>query len=160
MEWKYDWGQRVRLEAKTARIKKKVELILERLGCQRVSEKTQQQQRRASDNQTPTKITRCDASTHGHVSIPRKPSKWLELFCVNRILRITELISFIGIIGVISVLRFIRTVSDIRAGLRESGRVLGSVLWSSGLWCKVACLRTIIQSKWLHWNPLNPATLA
>ncbi len=34
------------------------------------------------------------------------------------------MISFIGIIWVISVLRFIRTVSDIRAGLREAGRVL------------------------------------
>jgi hypothetical protein len=43
------------------------------------------------------------------------------------------LISFIGIIGFISVLRFIRTVSDIRAGLRGVGRVLGGVLWSSGL---------------------------
>jgi hypothetical protein len=43
------------------------------------------------------------------------------------------LISLIGIIGVMSVLRFIRTVNDIRAGLREAGRVLGGVLWSSGL---------------------------
>jgi hypothetical protein len=43
------------------------------------------------------------------------------------------MISFIGIIGVISVLRFIRTVYDIRAGLREAGRALGDVLWSSGL---------------------------
>ncbi len=54
-----------------------------------------------------------------------------RLFCFN--LRITELIIFIGIIGVISVLRFIRTVSDIRAGLREAGHVLGGVLWSRGL---------------------------
>ncbi len=43
------------------------------------------------------------------------------------------MISFIGIIGVTSVLRFIRTVSDIKAGLREVGRMLGGVLWSSGL---------------------------
>ncbi len=43
------------------------------------------------------------------------------------------MISFIGIIGVISVLRFIRSVSDIRAGLREAGRVLGGVQRSSGL---------------------------
>jgi hypothetical protein len=42
-------------------------------------------------------------------------------------------ISFIGIIGVISVLRFISIVSDIRAGLREAGRALGGVLWSSDL---------------------------
>ncbi len=57
----------------------------------------------------------------------------LELFCVNLVLRIAALISFISIIGVISVLRFNRTVSDIRAGMREAGRVLGGVLWSSGL---------------------------
>jgi hypothetical protein len=37
-------------------------------------------------------------------------------------------ISFVGIFGVISVIRFIRTVSDIRAGTREAGRVLSSVL--------------------------------
>ncbi len=43
------------------------------------------------------------------------------------------MLSFISIIGVISVVRFIRTVSDIRAGLREVGRVFGGVLWSSGL---------------------------
>ena len=55
------------------------------------------------------------------------------MFCVNRVLRITELINFIGIIGVISVLRFIRTVSDIKAGLREVGRMLGGALWSSVL---------------------------
>jgi hypothetical protein len=53
------------------------------------------------------------------------------MFYVNRVLRITELISIIGIYGVISVVRFIRTLSDIRAGLREAGRVLGGVLWSS-----------------------------
>jgi hypothetical protein len=55
------------------------------------------------------------------------------LICVNRVIRIAELISFIGIIGVISVLRFIRTVNDIRAGLRDAGRVLRGVLWSSGV---------------------------
>ena len=41
--------------------------------------------------------------------------------------------SIIGINGVISVVRFIRTLSDIRAGFREAGRVLDCVLWSSGL---------------------------
>ncbi len=39
------------------------------------------------------------------------------------------MISFIGIISVISVVRFISTLSDIIAGLREAGRVLGCVLW-------------------------------
>jgi hypothetical protein len=68
-------GERVRLEAETTGIRKKVGLILERLGHQRVSRKTQQQQQRASDNQTPTKITHCIESTHGQVRIPRKPSK-------------------------------------------------------------------------------------
>ncbi len=53
------------------------------------------------------------------------------MFYVNRALRITELISVIGIYGFITVVRFIRTLSDIRAGLREAGRVLGGVLWSS-----------------------------
>jgi hypothetical protein len=50
------------------------------------------------------------------------------MFCV----RITELIGFIGINGVISVVKFIRTVSDIRAGLREDGSVLGGALSSDG----------------------------
>ena len=53
------------------------------------------------------------------------------MFYINRALRITELISITGIYGVISVVRFIRTLSDIRAGLREAARVLGGVLWSS-----------------------------
>ena len=44
----------------------------------------------------------------------------------------------------------------IRAGLREAGRVLGNVLCSSGLSCKFACLRTILQSKWPAFNPINP----
>ncbi len=52
---------------------------------------------------------------------------------MNRILTITELISIIDINGVLSVVRFIRTLDDIRAGLREVDRVLGGVLWSSGL---------------------------
>ncbi len=39
------------------------------------------------------------------------------------------MISLIGIISVISVVKFIRTLSDIIAGLREAGRVLGCVLW-------------------------------
>jgi hypothetical protein len=43
------------------------------------------------------------------------------------------MISFVGTISVISVVRFVRTVNDIRAGLREAGRVLGNVLCSSGL---------------------------
>ncbi len=34
------------------------------------------------------------------------------------------MISFIGLIGVIRVLSFIRTVSDIRAGLREASLVV------------------------------------
>jgi hypothetical protein len=50
MESKYGWGEKVRMEAETAGIRKKVGPILERLGCQRVSGKTQQQQKRASEN--------------------------------------------------------------------------------------------------------------
>ncbi len=50
------------------------------------------------------------------------------MFCVDRVLKITELISFIGINGVIRVVRFIRTISDIRVGLREAGRVLADAL--------------------------------
>ncbi len=53
------------------------------------------------------------------------------MFYVNRVLRITELISIIGNYGLIIAVRFIRTLSDIRAGLREAARVLGGVLWSS-----------------------------
>ena len=61
------------MKAETAEIWKKVALILERQGCQRVSGHAQQQQ--TSDNQTPPKLTNCVASTHGQVRIPRKPSK-------------------------------------------------------------------------------------
>ncbi len=50
MELKYDWGERVRLEAETAVIREIVGLFSERLGCQSVSGKTQQQQQRASEN--------------------------------------------------------------------------------------------------------------
>jgi hypothetical protein len=39
MECKYDWEERLRLEAKRAAIRKKVGLILERKGCKRVSGK-------------------------------------------------------------------------------------------------------------------------
>ncbi len=57
----------------------------------------------------------------------------LSCFALIRFLRITESISFIGINGDISNIRFRRIVSEIRAGLREAGRVMGGVLWSSGL---------------------------
>ncbi len=49
------------------------------------------------------------------------------------VVRITERASSYGILLVMRVLRFIRTVSNIRDGLREAGRVLGGVLWSTGL---------------------------
>jgi hypothetical protein len=48
MEWKYDWKETLTLEEETAEIWKKVGLILESQGCQRVSGNAQQQQ--ASDN--------------------------------------------------------------------------------------------------------------
>ena len=73
MESKYDWKERLTLEAETAEIWKKVGLILERQGYMRVSGHAQQQQ--TSDNQTPTKVTHCDASTHGQVRSPRNKSK-------------------------------------------------------------------------------------
>ncbi len=136
MVWKYEWEERVRLEAETAGIRKKVGLIFERQGYQRVSGKAQQQQQQASDNQTPTKSTCCVASKHSHVCIPRKPSKWLELYYVNLVLRITESMRIIGINGVISIVKFIRTLSDIRADLRGAGRALVGYLLSDGLWFK------------------------
>ena len=40
----------------------------------------------------------------------------------------------------------------IRAGLREAARVLAQVLWASGLQCKFACFRTVLQSKWPAYN--------
>ena len=43
------------------------------------------------------------------------------------------MIGLIGIIGVIRVLSFSRTFSIDRAGLREAARVLGDIIWSSGL---------------------------
>jgi hypothetical protein len=52
---------------------------------------------------------------------------------VIRILRITELIRLIGITGVTRLLSFSRNVRVDRAGLRESARVLGDIIWSSGL---------------------------
>ncbi len=52
---------------------------------------------------------------------------------VVRVLRITELIGLTGITGVIRVLSFSSNFSIDRAGLREAARVLGDVLWSSGL---------------------------
>ena len=65
------------------------------------------------------------------------------LFCVDWVLRITELIRFVGIFGVTSVLRFISTLSNTRDDLHEAARVLGGILWSSGLSCNFDCLRTM-----------------
>ncbi len=99
MEYKYDWKETLTLEAETARIWKKVGLILERQGSQSVSGNAQQQQ--ASDNYTPTKLTSCVASTHGQVRSPRKPRNGLELIWMLHVVRSTEIIRFkcIGIIG-------------------------------------------------------------
>jgi hypothetical protein len=47
--------------------------------------------------------------------------------------RITELIRLVGITGVTRVLSFSSNFSVDRAGLREAARVLGDVLWSSGI---------------------------
>ena len=47
--------------------------------------------------------------------------------------RITELINLIGIIGVTRLLSISRNFSADRAGLREAARVLGDIIWSSGL---------------------------
>ena len=55
------------------------------------------------------------------------------MFCVDRVLKITELISFIGINGVIRDVRSFRTLSDIRDGLQEGGRALVGILLSSDL---------------------------
>ncbi len=52
----YDCGERVRLEAETAGIRKKVGLILARKDCQRVSGKAKQHQQRAWDNKTQQKL--------------------------------------------------------------------------------------------------------
>ena len=52
---------------------------------------------------------------------------------VVRVLRITELIRLTRITGVTRVLSFSSNLSFDRAGLREAARVLGDVLWSSGL---------------------------
>ncbi len=46
---------------------------------------------------------------------------------------ITELIGLIGISGVARVLSFSRNFSIDRVGLREAARVLGDIIWSSGL---------------------------
>jgi hypothetical protein len=108
-----------------------VGLILERQGCQRVSGHAQQQQ--TSDNQTPTKLTSCIASTHGQVRSPRKPSERLELVWAIRVMRITKLIRIIGFPEVTRVLSFSRNFSVDRAGLREAARVLGEIIWSNGL---------------------------
>ncbi len=43
------------------------------------------------------------------------------------------MISLIGIIGVKKLLCFSRNLSVDRAGLREAARVLGDIIWSSGL---------------------------
>ena len=47
--------------------------------------------------------------------------------------RVTELIMLTGITGITRVLSFSRNFSVDRAGLREAARVLGDILWSSGL---------------------------
>jgi hypothetical protein len=52
---------------------------------------------------------------------------------VVRVLRITELIRLTRITGVTRVLSFSSNFSVDRAGLREAARVLGDVLWSSGI---------------------------
>jgi hypothetical protein len=46
---------------------------------------------------------------------------------------ITELISLIGITAVARVFSFRRNFSDDRVGMREAARVLGDIVWSSGL---------------------------
>ncbi len=46
---------------------------------------------------------------------------------------ITELIDLIGIIRVTIFLSFSRNLRIARAGLREAARVLGDIVWSSGL---------------------------
>jgi hypothetical protein len=43
------------------------------------------------------------------------------------------LISLTGIIGVTSIVSFSRNFSVDRAGLREAARVLGDIIWSSGI---------------------------
>ncbi len=43
------------------------------------------------------------------------------------------LICLIGIIGVARVLNFSRSLSIDTVGLRETARVLGDIIWSSGL---------------------------
>ncbi len=53
------------------------------------------------------------------------------------------MISLIGIIGVTRVLSFSRNFRTDRAGLREAPRVLGDIIWSSGLGCKFDCSRKI-----------------
>ena len=99
-----------------------------------------------------TYILRCE---NGQVHSPRKPSEWLEFIWIKQVVRITELIRFTGVIGLKRVLRFIWNFSIIRAGLREAARVLAQVLWASGLQCKFACFRTILQSKWPAYNPTS-----
>ncbi len=47
--------------------------------------------------------------------------------------RVTDLIRLIGITGITRVLSFSRNFSVDRAGLREDARVVGDILWSSGL---------------------------
>jgi hypothetical protein len=69
---------------------------------------------------------RCIDTRPGQVRIPRKPSKWLELFWLIRLARITEFIRFIEIM-VTTDFRFIwifNVIRVIRACLREPGRGL------------------------------------
>jgi hypothetical protein len=98
------------------------------------------------------KFTCCIASTRSQVRSPWKPSEWLQLILVVRVLSITELIRLTRITGVTRVLSFSSNFSVDRAGLREAARVLGDVLWSSGIWCEFACSRTF-RNLWLTAIP-------
>ena len=57
----------------------------------------------------------------------------ITLNFVVRVLSITELIRLTRITGVTRVLSFSSNYSVDRAGLRKAARVLGDVLWSSGI---------------------------
>jgi hypothetical protein len=52
---------------------------------------------------------------------------------MQHVVRITELIRLVEITGVTRVLKFSSNFSLDRAGLREAARVLGDIIWSSGL---------------------------
>ncbi len=154
MEWKYDWGERLRLEAETAGIcksganiwKARLSAFFWRSSATTIT---------SPGKSTPTRVTSCVASTHGQLRSPTKPSEWVELIRVKQVLRISELIWFTGVIGLKRVLRYIRNFRIIRAGLREAARVLAQVLWTSWLQREFACFRTILQSKRPAYNPTS-----